>query len=95
MASGAGERPELRIEFVAAHAGRRATCEGGGHAGAAAGGAQVGARARYVGRLSGRRMVYGDPPWPFLELTDFSERPDGAIEERIWCDEANLFFDDE
>ncbi|MBM4416313.1 MAG: hypothetical protein FJ035_08790 [Chloroflexi bacterium] len=91
----AGERDQARIEFVAAHAGRRATCEGGGHAGPAPGGAQVGARQRYVGRVSGRRMVYGDPPWPFLELTDFTERPEGATEERIWCDEANLFFDDD
>jgi hypothetical protein len=83
-----------RVEFVAAYAGRRATCEGGGHAGAAAGGAQVGARATYSGRLTGRRLVYGDPPWTFLELAEFSARPEGSTEERVWCDEANLFFDD-
>lgn len=82
---------EARIEFASEYAGRRATCEGGGQAGPGLG---YGSRATYVGRLSGRRMVYGDPPWAFLELTDIIERPAGSTDERVWCDEANVFLED-
>ena len=83
---------EMRIEFVPEYAGRYATGYGGGPAGPGLG---FGSRATYVGRLSGRRMLFGDPPWSWLELDEITERSDGADGDegdRVWCDEGNVFL---
>ena len=85
-----GTADATRIEFAEELAGRRATCDGG-HA---APGALVGARETFVGTLSGRRMVYGDPPWRWLELVDALQQPEGTTHERVWCDEACVFLED-
>lgn len=80
---------EVRIEFVAELEGRRATCEGGAQSGP---GSLVGGRDTFVGSLSGRLMIYGDPSWRWLELVDLIERPEGFSEERVWCDEQFVFL---
>ena len=89
-AAGSADQP-ARIEFASEYAGRLAICEGGGQAGP---GLLYGSRATYVGRLTGRRMVYGEPPWRWLELSDLTESPDGFTEDRVWCDEANVFLEE-
>jgi len=80
---------EMRLEFAPEYAGRQATCYGGGPAGPGLG---FGSRATYVGQLSGRRMLFGDPPWTWLELGQISEQPEGFEDDRVWCDERNVFL---
>ncbi len=83
-------RDATRIEFDAELAGRRATCDGGN----SLPGAVVGARETFVGTLSGRRMLYGDPPWRWLELVDAVQEAEGTLHDQVWCDEACVFLDD-
>jgi len=87
--AGGGSTDEFHVEFDPALAGRTATCEGGAQAGP---GSLVGGRETFVGTLSGRRLVYGDPGWPWLELVDLVLRPEGFTEERVWCDEHFVFL---
>lgn len=83
------ETASTRIEFASDLAGRRATCDGG----QALPGGQLGARETFVGTLSGRRLVYGDPPWQWLELIDVVQEPEGELHDHVWCDEACVFVD--
>lgn len=92
-APGEAAAHDERVEVLAHLVGRRATCHGGGPVGPQAG---VGARATYIGRLSGRRLSVGEPPWTWLEVVDLVEQPDdGAPVDRVWCDEHSVFIDDE
>lgn len=84
-------QPETRIEFAADLEGRRATCDGGAQTHP---GSLVGGRETFVGTLSGRRLVYGDPAWKWLELVDAVKDPEGTMHEQVWCDEANVFLED-
>lgn len=47
------------------------------------------ARETYTGVLTGRRMEYGDPPWPWLEIVV----DEGLSSERrkVWCDESFVY----
>ena len=83
---------ETRLEFAPELEGRRATCDGGAQTHP---GSLFGARATFVGTLSGRRMLFGDPPWRWVELLDAIEEAEGTPYAQVWCDEACVFLDDE
>lgn len=49
----------------------------------------VAARETYTGVLTGRRMEYGDPPWPWLEIVVDEGLP--AERRNVWCDESFVY----
>lgn len=47
-------------------------------------------RETYTGVLTGRRMEYGDPPWPWLEIVVEVSLP--AERQKVWCDESFVYL---
>jgi hypothetical protein len=77
------EDPSLR--------GRRVEADGG----EAVPGTGAGYRATFRGRLTGRRLEQGDPPWTWFELGELTERPADFESLYVWCEESYVYFLDE
>jgi len=70
-------------------AGKYAEADGGSHVP----GTNFAARQSFAGRLTGRRMTQGNPPWRFLEIGEFTEKPEGFTHEMVWCHEDDVYID--
>jgi len=76
--------------FDEALAGRRAECDGG----YAMPGTQIAGRQEFTGRLTGEYVDHGDPPWRWYLLTDLERKPDGYLDDSVWCESGHLFVVD-
>jgi len=47
-------------------------------------------RESYTGVLTGRRMEYGEPPWPWLEIV--VEVNLSSERKKVWCDESFVYL---
>ena len=95
MAAGrANGTPDSVIYFDEAIAGRRVKADGGNEATDLTHGGKfaVASREMFEGRLTGRRLDQGDPPWRWLEIGDLSEKPDTFDAETVWCEESYIYF---
>ena len=82
----------VRHSFDDAMVGRPCTCEGGEQVQ----GAPVAGRATYIGVLTGRSFVQGDPPWRWLEMVVHqTDDPSAAPNQLVWCEENFVFMEDE
>jgi len=71
-------------------AGRTAECDGGhGFAGSTLAGRQD-----FAGILTGDYVDHGDPPWRWYLLGDLTLRPEGYLDDTVWCESGHLFIDD-
>jgi hypothetical protein len=81
---------DYRVELDASLRGRRVQADGG----AEVPGTHHGSRETFEGTLTGRRLVQGDPPWPWLEIGDLTEKPLEFDGEFVWCDEDYVYYVD-
>lgn len=49
-------------------------------------------REEFKGTLTGRRMIQGDPPWRWLEITNLEPPPDDPDATSVWVEESYVFF---
>jgi hypothetical protein len=78
---------DTRRYFDAALAGLRVQADGGN---AAIGGRHA-SREMFEGKLTGRRMDVGDPPWQWLEIAELTLRPDDFHEPSVWCELSYIY----
>jgi hypothetical protein len=88
--------PDSVVYFDESVAGRRVQADGGSEAKDAAHGGSfaIASREMFEGRLTGRRLDQGDPPWRWLEIGDLSEKPEGFEQQTVWCEESYVYFVD-
>jgi hypothetical protein len=84
----------VRPGFDPAMAGRHAECDGGGLL-AGAGGHAYAARMEFVGTLTGEYVDHGDPAWRWYLLTHLVRKPDGWLDDAVWCESNSLFLAEE
>ena len=82
---------DVSITFDESLVGRSVEADGG----APVAGGMAGFRATFTGRLTGRRLAQGDPPWLWLELGDLTEAPEDFGSAHVWVDEAYVYYLDE
>ncbi len=82
---------QIELTFDGSIAGKHAEADGGSHVA----GTNFAARQAFAGTLTGRRMAQGDPPWQFLEMGDFTEKPEGFNHDVVWCHEGDVYIDQE
>ncbi len=80
--------------FDATMAGRRAECDGGGLV-PGPGGRAYPARMEFAGTLTGEYVDHGDPPWRWYVLVDLVRKPDGWVDDAVWCESESLFLTDQ
>ena len=68
-------------------AGLRVQADGGN----AAVGSRLASRETFAGRLTGRRMDEGNPPWQWLEVGELTERPDDFTDDCVWCELSYIY----
>ena len=76
-----------RRGFDEAMAGKVAECDGG----ALIVGTRYAARQEFRGRLTGEYVDHGDPPWRWYLMTDLSRKPEGYVEDSVWCESGMVF----
>ena len=81
----------LRIWEDPAIRGRRVQADGG----EAVPGTGAGYRATFEGRLTGRRLAQGDPPWSWFELGELTDAPADFESTYVWCEESYIYFLDD
>ncbi|MFN0148679.1 MAG: hypothetical protein ACKVT1_19425 [Dehalococcoidia bacterium] len=93
MTSENGAATGSTVYFDAAIAGKRVAADGGSEAveGQHGGKFAVASREMFEGRLTGRRMDDGDPPWRWLEIGDLAEKPEGFEDATVWCEESYIY----
>ena len=74
--------------FDHAMAGKVAECDGG----ALIAGTRYAARQDFRGTLTGEYVDHGNPPWRWYLMTDLSEKPEGYVEESVWCEAGMVFL---
>jgi hypothetical protein len=86
--------PDSVVYFDDAIAGKRVQADGGAEAVEAEHGAKfaVASREMFEGRLTGRRLDQGDPPWRWLEIGDLTDKPDHFDGETVWCEESYVYY---
>ena len=86
--------PGSEVYFDAAIAGMRVAADGGNEAVEAQHGGKfaVASRETFEGRLTGRRLDEGDPPWRWLEIGDLADKPEGFESGTVWCEESYVYF---
>ena len=72
-------------------AGRKAGCDGG----RMIMGGKYGTREYFGGTLTGEYVDHGDPPWRWYLMGELTMKPEAYIDDTVWCESGNLFFDDE
>jgi hypothetical protein len=84
------------VYFDDSIAGKRVQADGGAEATDAAHGGKfaVASREMFEGRLTGRRLDQGDPPWRWLEIGDLTDKPAHFEDETVWCEESYVYFID-
>ena len=80
-------RQPLVRGFDPAMAGKHAECDGGGMVT----GLPYAARQDFAGRLTGEYVDHGDPPWRWYLMTDFTYKPEGYVEDSVWCESGMIF----
>lgn len=80
-----------RDGFDAAMRGRRAECDGG----KGIEGTHFAGRQEFAGVLTGHFRDFGDYPWRWYLMTDFTRKPTGFTHEAVWCDAGNLIIEGE
>jgi hypothetical protein len=92
--SRANGSPDSVIYMDDAIAGCRVQADGGNEATDLTHGGKfaVASREMFEGRLTGRRLDQGNPPWRWLEIGDLSEKPDHFDGETVWCEESYVYF---
>ena len=80
-----------RDGFDAAMRGRRAECDGG----KGIEGTHFAGRQEFAGVLTGHFRDFGDYPWRWYLMTDFTRKPTGFTQEAVWCDAGNLIIEGE
>jgi hypothetical protein len=95
-ANGNGSTTGVRVYVDPAVAGLRVKADGGSEATDATHGGRVAhaSREMFEGRLTGRRLDQGDPPWRWLEISDLTEKPAGFEEASVWCEESYIYYVD-
>ena len=71
--------------------GRRAECDGG----KGIEGTHFAGRQEFAGVLTGHFRDFGDYPWRWYLMTDFTRKPTGFAHEAVWCDAGNLIIEGE
>jgi len=82
---------DARPGFDATVTGKRAECDGG-HA---IPGTRFAGRQEFTGTLTGEYVDHGEPAWRWYLLTDLTRKPDGYLDDSVWCESGNLFILDE
>ena len=86
------ERPQsVRTGFDPALAGKGAECDGGG----LVPGTHFAGRQEFTGILTGEYVDHGDPPWRWVLMTDLSGKPEGFLDDAVWCESEGVFLVDE
>lgn len=73
------------------YAGKRAECDGG----SPVPGTHFAGRQDFAGTLTGDYRDFGDYPWRWYLMTDLTLKPDNYAPAAVWCDEGNLFLQDQ
>ncbi len=75
-------------------AGKIAECDGGG-AVEVSRGVVLAAREFFRGRLSGLYFDEGDPPARWYEMVTLEDRPEGYVDDTVWCEQGFVFIMEE
>jgi hypothetical protein len=86
--SDSGAQRAIHRGFDDRMAGKRAECDGG----AAIVGTRYAVRQEFTGTLTGEYVDHGDPPWRWYLMTALSRKPDGYVDETVWCESQMLFL---
>ena len=78
---------DVKHYFDAGLAGLRVQADGGN----AAIGSRLASREMFEGRLTGRRMDQGEPPWQWLEVGELTLHPDEFTEACVWCELSYIY----
>ncbi len=73
--------------FDAELAGLRVQADGGN----AAIGSRLASREMFEGRLTGRRIDEGNPPWQWLEVGELTLHPDEFTDASVWCELSYIY----
>lgn len=84
------ESQPFRGGFNPQYAGKHAECDGGAHIVST----RYAGRQFFAGSLTGDYRDYGDYPWRWYLMTEFTQMPKGYSHEAVWCDEGSLILDD-
>lgn len=72
-------------------AGRRAECDGGGPVL----GTHFASRQDFAGVLTGEYVDHGEPAWRWYLMKDLTLKPEGYVDDAVWCEAGMLFVVDE
>ena len=89
MNEGSAPRRSLTHGFDPAMAGKRAECDGG----ALIAGTRYAARQDFAGTLTGEFVDHGDPPWRWYLMIDLTLKPEGYVQDSVWCESGMLFVE--
>lgn len=82
--------PELPYKsgFNPQYQGKKAECDGGGRMP----NSKIAGRQDFAGTLTGEYRDFGDYPWRWYLMRDLTLKPEGFVQEGVWCDEGSLEF---
>lgn len=80
--------PEFRDGFEPDVVGLEAECDGG----RPIEGTHFAGRQYFAGRLTGHYRDYGPFPWRWYLLSSLTKKPEGFLQDAVWCDADSLFI---
>jgi hypothetical protein len=81
------EKPAPRYGFEPSVAGKVAECDGGSMMGP-----KLASRQDFRGRLTGKYVEDGDPPWRWYLLNELTMKPDSYAQDAVWCEVSSIFM---